>query len=88
MLYQLGDASHALIALEEQELAMRGYPEAHAALAAVLYVERPAQRLRAEQQFDIATSFDARYADAAWVSGTRHWPPTLTDALGRFLALQ
>eukprot|EP00775_Hariotina_reticulata_P011180 gene11180-11330_t len=66
MLYQAGEVSNALLGLEDQEVAMRGYPEVHAALAAVLYAERPAQRLRAEQQFDIALEFDSRYQDASW----------------------
>lgn len=50
--------------------------------------ERPAQRLRAEQQWDIATEFDQRYSDPAWVSANKHWPPRLMAALHRFLALQ
>ena len=50
--------------------------------------ERPAQRLRAEQQWDIATEFDQRYQDLAWVGANKHWPPKLMAALQRFLALQ
>lgn len=67
---------------------MRGYPEVHAALAAVLYVERPAQRLRAEQQWDIALEFDSGYQDSEWVAKNKHWPPALMKALQRFLLLQ
>lgn len=37
LLYQLGFASQALIELEDSEVAMKGYAEVHAALAAVLY---------------------------------------------------
>eukprot|EP00879_Flechtneria_rotunda_P009632 GHRR01010079.1.p1 GENE.GHRR01010079.1~~GHRR01010079.1.p1 ORF type:complete len:318 (+),score=120.05 GHRR01010079.1:114-1067(+) len=88
MLYQTGQVDEALIALEDQELSMRGYPEVHAALAAVLYAERPPQRLRAEQQFDIAVEFDAHYQDAQWVAHNRHWPPALLQALQKFLLLQ
>lgn len=87
-LLQAGEVSNALLALEDQEVAMRGYPEVHAALAAVLYAERPAQRLRAEQQFDIAVEFDSRYQDANWVAANKHWPPALMAALNRFLLLQ
>lgn len=88
VLLQLGDASKSIIALEDLEVSMRGAPEVHAALAAVLYAERPAQRLRAEQQWDIALEFDSRYQDADWVAKNKHWPPTLMDALQKFLLLQ
>jgi hypothetical protein len=60
----------------------------HAALAAVLYTERPAQRLRAEQQFDIAVEFDGRFQDAGWVRSNKAWGPRLMGALQKFLLLQ
>ncbi|WIA11244.1 hypothetical protein OEZ85_011371 [Tetradesmus obliquus] len=88
MLYEAGDVSGCLVGLQDQELSMRGYPEVHAALAAVLYTERPAQRLRAEQQFNIAVEFDARFQDAAWVRANKAWGPRLMGALTRFLLLQ
>jgi len=62
--------------------------QVHAALAAVLYSERPLQRLRAEQQWDIAAEFDGRYSDTAWVAAEKHWPPRLIQALQKFLLLQ
>jgi hypothetical protein len=49
-LYQLGDVSDAILQLEDLEVALRGYAEVHAALAAILYVERPARLNQAEQQ--------------------------------------
>lgn len=67
---------------------MRGYPEVHAALAAVLYAERPAQRLRAEQQWDIALEFDSRYESYDWVASNKHWPPAMLQALQKFLLLE
>jgi hypothetical protein len=67
---------------------MRGSPGVHAALAALLYAERPSQRWRAEQQWDIATAFDSRYGDVSYVRREQHWPPRLLDALQRFLALR
>ena len=146
LLYQLGRTSDALLQLEDEEIILRGRPEVHAALAAMIYTgeresmmpsahasslgagiaashtgallllllllllwpcvpevrwlslepgplpapaaERPAQRLRAEQQWDIATEFDQRYSDPAWVTANKHWPPKLMAALQRFLALQ
>lgn len=84
---QEGSTSQALTELNELELDLRGNPETHAALAAVLYAERPAQRWRAEQQWDIAVAFDNRYADPAWVRDNKHWPPKLINALERFLSL-
>lgn len=85
---QEGSTSQALTALNELELELRGNPETHAALAAVLYAERPAQRWRAEQQWDIAVEFDARYADVAYVQEIKRWPPKLVGALQQFLALR
>jgi len=84
---QEGETSQALTKLNELELDIRGNPETHAALAAVLYAERPAQRWRAEQQWDIALEFDSRYQDISFVRDSKHWPPRLLDALERFLVL-
>lgn len=49
--------------------------------------EKPGQIARAETQFEIATSFDTRYADVRWVVQEKNWPPRLADALDRFLRL-
>jgi hypothetical protein len=46
---QLGRTSDALLALEDQEAAVKGTAEVHAALAAVLWRERPLLAFRAEQ---------------------------------------
>jgi hypothetical protein len=56
--------------------------------AAVLWSERPGQRLRAEQQFEIATEFDRRFGAPDFVRDQRRWPPRLVAALERFLELQ
>ncbi len=85
---QVGQVSNAILELEDEEVAFRGSAEVHAALAAMLYAERPQQRLRAEQQWDVAAEFDSRYSDSAWVAGQKHWPPRLVAALERFLQLQ
>lgn len=73
--------------LDELEVTDRGAPEVHAALAAVLWKERPRQRLRAEQQFEIATEFDPRYSDPDFVRQQKLWPPRLVAALRQFLEL-
>ncbi|GAB4816712.1 hypothetical protein N2152v2_003758 [Parachlorella kessleri] len=87
VLYQLGRVSEALLQLEDVEVALRGNSGVHAALAAVLYTERPAQRLLAEQQWEIAMEFDRRYADVGWVKAQKHWPPRALEALQRFVKL-
>ncbi|KAG2424210.1 hypothetical protein HXX76_014742 [Chlamydomonas incerta] len=85
--YQLGAVSDCLLALEDEEAALRGAAEVHAALAALLYTERPSLALRAEEEWAIASSFDKRYSDPAWVAANKHWPPRAVAALQRFLAL-
>ncbi|KAG2430318.1 hypothetical protein HYH02_013795 [Chlamydomonas schloesseri] len=85
--YQLGAVSDSLLALEDEEAALRGAAEVHAALAALLYTERPSLAPRAEEEWAIASSFDKRYSDPAWVAANKHWPPRAVAALQRFLAL-
>lgn len=88
MLYQVGQTGESILELEDEEVGFKGSAEVHAALAAVLYTERPSQRLRAEQQWDVAVEFDSRYVDTTWVRSEKHWPPRLVAALERFLLLQ
>jgi len=85
--YERGDATSAIAGLQDSCQALRGRAEAHAALAAVLYAERPAQLSRAELEFEVASEFDSRFGDAAWVARERHWPPKAVGALRRFLSL-
>lgn len=88
LLLQEGRTEPALVQLNELEVTMRGNPEAHAALAAVLYAERPNQRWRAEEQLEIAYEFAPQFSDPAWVAAQHHWPPRLMDALTALLALR
>lgn len=60
----------------------------HAALAAMIYTERPQEIGRAEQQWEIATGFDSRVADLDYVRSQKHWPPKVVEALSRFLSLR
>jgi len=87
LMYQVGQVEDALLQLEDEEVALRGAAEVHAALAAILYTERPAQVGRAEEQWAIATGFDRRYADEDWVRTQRRWPPRMMTALQKFLNL-
>lgn len=86
LLYQTGKTEEALLLLEDEEVALRGSPEVHAALAVVLHAERPNQVTRAEEQWERATEFDRRYEDVEWVA--KRWPPKMVNALQRFLTLQ
>jgi len=86
--YQLGHVEVCLVELEDEEVAFRGSAEVHAALASVLYAERPERIALAEQQWDIATEFDTRYQDINWVKHERKWPPKMLQALEAFLNLR
>ena len=73
--------------LEDLEVSLRGYAEVHAALASMLYVERPALLDYAEQQWAIAMDFSRNFADPQWVAANKRWPPKMMAALDRFLRL-
>ena len=88
LLYQLEDVRGSLLELDDLEVSLRGLAEVHAALAALLYVERPLQLSRAEEQWELATAFDKRYNDTQWVDQAKKWPPRMLQALERFLELR
>ncbi|GIL92370.1 hypothetical protein Vretimale_19849 [Volvox reticuliferus] len=87
MLYQVGRTSDSILALEDEEVVMRGAAEVHAALAALLYAERPNLALWAEEEWNLACLFDTRYSDLVWVQTNKHWPPRMIAALQKFLTL-
>ena len=87
MEYELGKVEDAILELEDLEIALRGNPEVHAALASIVYKERPQRVAFAELQWDIATEFDTRYFDINWVRSEKHWPPRMLAALESFLSL-
>ena len=60
----------------------------HAALAALLYAEKPTERQRAEQQWEVCSEFDNRYSNIEWVARNKVWGPRLLQALQRFLKLE
>jgi hypothetical protein len=86
--YEAGQVQQAIAELEDEEVALRGYAEVHAALAAILYTDRPEQRQRAEDQWELANEFDHRYGDLQWVRTEKSWGPRLLGALQHFLALE
>ncbi|KAL5224830.1 hypothetical protein ABZP36_011469 [Zizania latifolia] len=86
VLYEVGDRDESIAEMEDVSVALRGYPEIHAALAAALYADKHAPLL-AENQFAIATLLDPHYTDLAYVRDTKHWPPSLVDSLQHFITL-
>ena len=88
LLYQAGNTSEAILELEDLESSLRGFAEVHAALASIIYAERPSEILYAEEQFDLASEFDSRYSDVNWVEKEKHWPPAMLQALGKFANLK
>lgn len=88
MLYQAGNFSEAILELQDLEASLRGFAEVHAALASIIYSERPAEIAYAEQQFDLASEFDGHYLDIDWVAREKHWPPAMLRALDKFVNLR
>ncbi|KAL5752161.1 hypothetical protein ACOSP7_022339 [Xanthoceras sorbifolium] len=85
-LYEVGDREEAIAEMEDVSISLKGYPEVHAALAAVLYADKHAPLL-AENQFSIATLLDPHYTDLSYVKETKHWPPSLVSSLQHFITL-
>lgn len=86
VLYEIGDRDESITEMEDVSVALKGYPEIHAALAAALYADKHAPLL-AEFQFNIATLLDPHYTDLAYVRDTKHWPPSLVTSLKNFITL-
>ncbi|KAL6642358.1 hypothetical protein ACP70R_020539 [Stipagrostis hirtigluma subsp. patula] len=86
VLYEIGDRDESIAEMEDVSIALKGYPEIHAALAAALYADKHAALL-AENQFTIATLLDPHYTDLAYVRDTKHWPPSLVASLHHFITL-
>lgn len=77
--------SLAIAQLEDEEVSLAGSAEVSAALAAMLWTERPGQRERAESLWEASQEFDKRFSDVEWVAREKLWPPRLVDALKQFL---
>ncbi|KAG1653121.1 hypothetical protein FOA52_009065 [Chlamydomonas sp. UWO 241] len=88
LLYQAGQTSDAILALEDEVFKMVGSAELHAALAALLYTERPGLGFRAEEEWEVANNFDTRYSDLEFVRHAKHWPDRMVAALDNFLKLR
>lgn len=83
--YQLGEH---LDAIRNMRNLVRKYPmysDMRAALAATLWVE--GKQGEAESNWVAAVGLDNRYQDIEWVENIRRWPPSMIEALSRFLNL-
>ena len=85
-IYQLGDVD---LAEAKIRLLIRKYPlfaDARAALSAILW--RKGLFGEAESNWAAAAGLDIRYREMDWVLNVRRWPPSPTNDLFAFLALE
>ena len=83
--YQMGNRSEAV---RQMRNLVRKYPmfsDIRAALAAVLWVD--GKQGEAESNWVAAVGLDNRYQNIDWVQNIRRWPPTMVEALNKFLTL-
>ncbi len=83
--YQIGARSEAV---RQMRNLVRKYPmfsDMRAALAAVLWVD--GKQGEAESNWVAAVGLDNRYQNIDWVQNIRRWPPTMVEALNKFLTL-
>lgn len=83
--YQIGDRPEALRNMRNLVRKYPLYSDMRAALAAVLWVE--GKQGEAESNWVAAVGLDNRYQDLDWVENIRRWPPSMLQALERFLNL-
>ncbi len=85
-IYQLGDLE---LAEKKIRILIRKYPlfaDARAALSAILW--RKGFSGEAESNWAAAAGLDIRYREKDWLLNIRRWPPTPTNDLIAFLALE
>jgi hypothetical protein len=61
------------------------YSDMRAALTAVLWVS--GQQGEAESNWVATVGLDNRYQDLDWIKNIRRWPPSMIEALEKFLNL-
>lgn len=83
--YQIGDRDEAIRNIRNLVRKYPMYSDMRAALAATLWVE--GQQGEAESNWVAAVGLDNRYQDLDWVKNIRRWPPSMIQALSRFLNL-
>ena len=84
-LYETGDQRDAIRHLRNLVRKYPRFADARAALTAVLWLD--GRRGEAESQWVSVVGLDRRYKDMDWVRHVRRWPPSVADALDRFLNL-
>ncbi|WP_319420063.1 tetratricopeptide repeat protein [Pleurocapsa sp. FMAR1] len=85
VMYQIGDRPEAIRNMRNLVRKYPMYSDMRAALAAALWVE--GQQGEAESNWVAAVGLDNRYQDLEWIKNIRRWPPTMVQALERFLNL-
>ena len=85
IMYQIGDRSEAIRNMRNLVRKYPMYSDMRAALAAALWVE--GQQGEAESNWVAAIGLDNRYQDLDWIENIRRWPPTMVEALEKFLNL-
>lgn len=83
--YQLGNRTEAIRNMRNLVRKYPMYSDMRAALAATLWVE--GKQGEAESNWVAAVGLDNRYQDLDWISNIRRWPPSMIQALSRFLNL-
>lgn len=83
--YQIGDRLEAIRNMRNLVRKYPMYSDMRAALAAALWVE--GQQGEAESNWVAAVGLDNRYQDLDWIENVRRWPPSMVQALSRFLNL-
>ena len=83
--YQLGDRNEAIRNMRNLVRKYPMYSDMRAALAATLWVE--GKQGEAESNWVAAVGLDNRYQDLEWIENIRRWPPSMIQALSRFLNL-
>ena len=85
VMYQMGDRTEAIRNMRNLVRKYPMYSDMRAALAAALWVE--GQQGEAESNWVAAVGLDNRYQDLDWIENIRRWPPTMIEALEKFLNL-
>ena len=83
--YQMGDRDEAIRNMRNLVRKYPMYSDMRAALAAALWVE--GKQGEAESNWVAAVGLDNRYQDLDWIENIRRWPPSMIQALERFLKL-
>ncbi len=85
VMYQIGERSESIRNMRNLVRKYPLYSDMRAALAASLWVE--GQQGEAESNWVAAVGLDNRYQDLDWIKNIRRWPPTMVEALEKFLSL-